>query len=203
MQCGVFPEGDGQYEVLLYHVTTESAATVQVTPHAIVEGHYPVRQHGPRKLWEEAHKAYRWWVAHGTPGRTRYGLTITPTEQHLWLDEPTNLVCLIPSAPLSRRRRRESGADELVACKPHLPRHGESVGLAAHGVVYSTNAVTAGSWFWPTGWVVIDAAWSFGWSVATGVRPIGMSTSNTRGGCPPLRMRTWAFAVERPCPKSS
>ncbi|MGH3885577.1 MAG: methyltransferase domain-containing protein [Pseudonocardiaceae bacterium] len=92
VQCGVFPEGDGRYEVLLYHVATESAATVQVTPHATAEGHYPVRQHGPRKLWDEAENAHRWWVAHGAPGRTRYGLTITPTGQHLWLDEPTNTV---------------------------------------------------------------------------------------------------------------
>jgi hypothetical protein len=105
VQCGVFPEGDAQYEVLLYHVTTESAATVQVTPHATAQGHYPVRQHGPRKLWDEAHNAHRWWVAHGTPDRTRYGLTTTPTEQHLWLDEPTNLV--ISSS--SRHRRPTAG----------------------------------------------------------------------------------------------
>jgi hypothetical protein len=92
VQCGVFSEGDGQYEVLLYHVATESAATVQITPQATTEGHYPVRQHGPRRLWNEAENAHRWWVEHGKPTRTRYGLTITPTEQHLWLNEPINTI---------------------------------------------------------------------------------------------------------------
>ena len=92
VQCGVFPEDNGRYEVLLYHVATESVARVLVTPPAAVEGRYPVRQHGPRKLWNEAENAYRWWVEHGAPGRTQYGLTITPTGQHLWLDEPTNTI---------------------------------------------------------------------------------------------------------------
>ncbi len=36
VQCGVFPEDDGRYEVLLYHVATESAAIVQVIPHALL-----------------------------------------------------------------------------------------------------------------------------------------------------------------------
>jgi protein-L-isoaspartate(D-aspartate) O-methyltransferase len=100
VQCGVFPEADGRYEVLLYHVATESAATVQVTPqataerHCIAEGHWPVRQHGPRKLWSEAESAHRWWVDRGKPTRTRYGLTITPTGQQLWLDQPSNMVVI-------------------------------------------------------------------------------------------------------------
>jgi hypothetical protein len=88
----VFSEADGQYEVLLYHVATESAATVQVSPQAILEGDYPVRQHGPRQLWSEAENAYRWWVVRGKPARTRYGLTVTPTGQQLWLDEPCSLI---------------------------------------------------------------------------------------------------------------
>jgi methyltransferase of ATP-grasp peptide maturase system len=99
VQCGVFFEDDGRYEVLLYHVATESAATVQVTPHSSpqdsAEGNYPVRQHGPRRLWNEAENAHSWWVAQGRPTRTRYGLTITPTGQQLWLDTP--------SRPISRR----------------------------------------------------------------------------------------------------
>lgn len=41
VQCGVFVEADGRYEVLLYHVASESAATVQVTPPGSAEGHHP------------------------------------------------------------------------------------------------------------------------------------------------------------------
>jgi protein-L-isoaspartate(D-aspartate) O-methyltransferase len=92
VQCSVYFEANGQYEVLLYHVATESAATVQVTPHADTAAQHPVRQHGPRKLWDEAENAYRWWVEQGKPTRTRYGLTITPTGQHLWLDTPSNTI---------------------------------------------------------------------------------------------------------------
>jgi hypothetical protein len=92
VQCGVFSEDDGRYEVLLYHVATESAATVQVTPQSSAEGHYPVRQHGPRTLWSEAENAHSWWVAHGRPTRTRYDLTITPTGQQLWLDTPSSTI---------------------------------------------------------------------------------------------------------------
>jgi protein-L-isoaspartate(D-aspartate) O-methyltransferase len=99
VQCGVFPEADGRYEVLLYHVATESAATVQVS----AGGHYPVRQHGPRKLWNEAENAHHWWVERGKLTRTRYGLTITPTGQRLWLDEPSNTISWWWSdCPLSR-----------------------------------------------------------------------------------------------------
>jgi protein-L-isoaspartate(D-aspartate) O-methyltransferase len=89
VQCSVYSEANGLYEVLLYHVATESAATAQVTPHA-AEAH--VRQHGPRKLWDEAENAYRWWVQQDKPTRTRYGLTITPTGQRLWLDTPSNTI---------------------------------------------------------------------------------------------------------------
>jgi hypothetical protein len=91
--------------VLLYHVATESAATVQVTPPDSAEGHHPVRQHGPRKLWSEAENAHRWWVEHDKPARTRFGLSITPIEQRLWLDEPSTTVSQwSPDCRLSRRQ---------------------------------------------------------------------------------------------------
>ncbi|MGH3696827.1 MAG: methyltransferase domain-containing protein [Pseudonocardiaceae bacterium] len=96
VQCGVFPDGDGQYEVLLYHVATESVASVQVTPSTTADGRHPVRQHGPRTLWNEAEKAHRWWIEHDTPTRTRYGLTITPSAQYPWLDEPSNTIKVHP-----------------------------------------------------------------------------------------------------------
>ena len=92
MQCGRYVEDDGGYEVLLYHVPTDSAASVHVTAQATTSGVYRVRPHGPRKLWDEIEHAHRWWVRHSRPARTRYGLTITPTAQQVWLDEPANLV---------------------------------------------------------------------------------------------------------------
>lgn len=80
------------YELLLYDVVTESAATVQVTPGYADNGTFPVRQHGPRRLWDEVETAHAWWVKHSRPARTRYGLTITPDTQTVWLDQPENII---------------------------------------------------------------------------------------------------------------
>lgn len=49
-----------------------------------------VWQSGPRRLWEEVETAYHWWVDSGRPGHDRFGLTVTPDGQHVWLDEPDN-----------------------------------------------------------------------------------------------------------------
>lgn len=47
-----------------------------------------VWQSGPRRLWDEVAGAHRWWRGRGSPGVTRFGLTITPGEQRAWLDDP-------------------------------------------------------------------------------------------------------------------
>lgn len=47
-----------------------------------------VWQGGPRRLWDEAEAAYRWWVAQGRPGCERFGLTVTAEGQQVWLDDP-------------------------------------------------------------------------------------------------------------------
>lgn len=92
VQCSIYYDDAEHYEVLIYHVDSASVATVTVTPYAAARGCYPIRQHGPRLLWDEAEFAYCWWVAHGRPARTRYGLTVTAEQQHIWLDEPANTI---------------------------------------------------------------------------------------------------------------
>jgi protein-L-isoaspartate(D-aspartate) O-methyltransferase len=82
----------GAYELLVYDVATDSAATVQVNPECTDSGRFPVRQHGPRRLWDELENAYTWWIEHDCPNRARYGLTITPYTQTVWLDQPNNTV---------------------------------------------------------------------------------------------------------------
>ncbi|WP_240487291.1 methyltransferase domain-containing protein [Actinomadura flavalba] len=51
---------------------------------------FPVFQAGPRRLWTEVEAAYLRWLAWGSPSRDRFGMTVTPTGQHLWLDSPDN-----------------------------------------------------------------------------------------------------------------
>ncbi|MFD8162729.1 methyltransferase domain-containing protein [Streptomyces malaysiensis] len=49
-----------------------------------------VYQSGPRRLWSEVESAYHWWLSHGEPDHSRFGLTVTAEETHAWLDDPVN-----------------------------------------------------------------------------------------------------------------
>jgi hypothetical protein len=40
----------------------------------------------------ELGKPDRSWVAAGQPGYQRFGLTVTPDRQELWLDDPANVI---------------------------------------------------------------------------------------------------------------
>ncbi len=46
---------------------------------------YLVRQHGPRRLWDEVEAAHRRWVRAGEPEIARHGLTVTPEGQRVLL----------------------------------------------------------------------------------------------------------------------
>jgi len=50
---------------------------------------YEVLQAGERKLWDEVHTAYRWWVEAGEPAVNAWRFTITPTAQHIELASVT------------------------------------------------------------------------------------------------------------------
>ncbi|GAA4542122.1 methyltransferase domain-containing protein [Amycolatopsis samaneae] len=100
VRSGVFyDDGPEHYEVLLYHVPSDSVASVKITPETTATGRYSVRQHGPRRLWDEAETAHTWWTDHGRPAQTRYGLTISRTQQQVWLDQPSTMVTsAVPAA---------------------------------------------------------------------------------------------------------
>lgn len=53
---------------------------------------HQVHQRGPRRLWDEVESAYGWWRDAGEPEHTRFGITVTPHDQMVWLHEPTNTV---------------------------------------------------------------------------------------------------------------
>lgn len=55
---------------------------------------YEVYQVGDRPVWDEVLDAYSRWVGWGQPGRDRFGMTLTPHHQHIWLDSPD---CPLPS----------------------------------------------------------------------------------------------------------
>ncbi|MEV1241537.1 hypothetical protein ACIBO2_15555 [Nonomuraea sp. NPDC050022] len=49
---------------------------------------YGVQQVGDRPLWDEVVQAYAQWVALGEPHWERFGVTVTPEGQRVWLDAP-------------------------------------------------------------------------------------------------------------------
>ncbi len=51
-----------------------------------------IKQWGPRRLWDEVERAYQWWVGSGRPTHHRFGITVDPTGQSVWLDEPSRPV---------------------------------------------------------------------------------------------------------------
>lgn len=51
-------------------------------------GSRPVWQAGPRRLWDGIEAAHQLWADLGRPGWKRFGLTVTETRQHVWLDHP-------------------------------------------------------------------------------------------------------------------
>jgi protein-L-isoaspartate O-methyltransferase len=49
-------------------------------------------QGGPRDLWSVVETTTSRWLTEGRPGLDRYGLTVTPGENVVWLDEPSRRV---------------------------------------------------------------------------------------------------------------
>jgi hypothetical protein len=45
-----------------------------------------VSQSGSRRLWDQIEAAYGQWLSLGEPRRERFGITVTPDRQELWLD---------------------------------------------------------------------------------------------------------------------
>lgn len=76
---------DGSYTLWLRDTAVTSWATADCEKGRT---EFEVVQSGPRKLWDEVEKAYRWWEEQGCPGFERFGLTVTAVGETVWLDEP-------------------------------------------------------------------------------------------------------------------
>ena len=68
-------------------VATPDGSWAEITLGAEDGGH-PVAEGGPRRLWRLLEQAHSTWTSLGQPGWNRFGLTVTPENQTLWLDEP-------------------------------------------------------------------------------------------------------------------
>lgn len=80
------PDPNGEFSLLLTDNVSESSwAAADYYPGT---GQTRVTQHGNRSLWTEAEAAHAAWLDAGRPAQGRFGLTISPAGQHLWLDQP-------------------------------------------------------------------------------------------------------------------
>jgi len=51
-----------------------------------LDGHHPVIQAGPRRLWDSAEAAHQLWQHLGEPDPGRFGIVANPTTQFVWFD---------------------------------------------------------------------------------------------------------------------
>ncbi|MGP3987992.1 methyltransferase domain-containing protein [Streptomyces sp. 3N207] len=90
VECG---QG-GAYRLWLLEMSGQSWATADYEHGRTA---YEVVESGPRRLWAEAEAVMSWWREQGEPRFERYGLTVTPHGQRVWLDHPRNPVpVLVP-----------------------------------------------------------------------------------------------------------
>jgi protein-L-isoaspartate(D-aspartate) O-methyltransferase len=54
--------------------------------HITPEGH--LTQSGPRRIWDDIEAVHQTWCSLGSPPRQRFGLTVTPQHQTIWMDTP-------------------------------------------------------------------------------------------------------------------
>lgn len=65
-----------------------SVYTEEPVPAGNTNRRFRVSQSGPRRLWDTIEAAHRFWVDAGRPTPERFGCTVTPEEQYVWLDRP-------------------------------------------------------------------------------------------------------------------
>lgn len=87
VSCGyVLDERTGQPRAAMLSVPDGSSCTVSLTVGR--DGSRIVREGGSTPLWEHVETAHDRWQAAGRPGWERLGMTVTPDEQTVWLDDP-------------------------------------------------------------------------------------------------------------------
>jgi protein-L-isoaspartate(D-aspartate) O-methyltransferase len=80
-----YDDNDGTGVLWLLDFRSGSWAKLTHTTPDASDDDFRVRQHGPRRLWDEVEAAHHWWVAHGRPDVERWRFTVTPEDQQIEL----------------------------------------------------------------------------------------------------------------------
>ncbi|KAB8196888.1 protein-L-isoaspartate(D-aspartate) O-methyltransferase [Nonomuraea phyllanthi] len=90
---GLYAHTSRQYSrFLVYVLDPGDPGQWAVGVHERGESEHTVYQMGERPLWEEVTDAYFRWVGWGEPGRDRFGMTVTPEGQRVWLDSSDRVI---------------------------------------------------------------------------------------------------------------
>jgi protein-L-isoaspartate O-methyltransferase len=82
---------DGDWTFWLFETASHSGSWAKVT-YVPGRSEFEVRQCGRRRLWDEAARAYLWWLGEGRPERSRFGMTVSRNGQQIWLDHPRQVI---------------------------------------------------------------------------------------------------------------
>ncbi|MEV4896912.1 methyltransferase domain-containing protein [Nonomuraea sp. NPDC055795] len=85
------PGGDGASTFTAHTETLEGESWATAVA-AYSEADVEVRQGGARRVWDEVERAYMGWLRAGRPAPNRFGITVTPAGQHMWIDVPWRIV---------------------------------------------------------------------------------------------------------------
>ncbi|MGH3906619.1 MAG: methyltransferase domain-containing protein [Pseudonocardiaceae bacterium] len=69
-------------------LVTPGGSWCEITNQADHSEHHHLTEGGPQPLWHLIEQVHEQYTALGHPGWERFGITATPTEQHVWLDNP-------------------------------------------------------------------------------------------------------------------
>lgn len=89
-----WPADEDDPEGTLWLVDPWSRSWASLRHHPDQFSPYPVRQHGPRMLFDEVENAYRWWVDLGEPTADRWRFTVSPQGQQVWLADEQSAIDL-------------------------------------------------------------------------------------------------------------
>ena len=74
-------------EGILWLTDERSGSWARLHHHPDRDGPYRVLQSGSRRLWDEIHAHYHWWLDADRPSAERWRFTITPEGQHIQLPD--------------------------------------------------------------------------------------------------------------------